>query len=363
MRNVAVKLLAVILLAAAAAPAGHALAETKRIEAEHLYLMGDNDSRNEARRICIQEAKRRALESAGTYVASLTQVKEFRLTRDEVTSYTAGVVETEVVSEEMRGTAQRPEIFIKVRCVIDTAVMLEQLRNFRENDDLKAQLDAVVRENEALKTERDALLAGMRAEKDKGKAEELRKQIGAVLSREEANDETMKYWKRLAHRVADPDQPVDDAEFAEATAALGRIAKEDPKNGRARFLLASIHQRSKNFAAAEQEIRGALEHSPDDPFLRLKLGVLMKEGRNFNAALRELLIAQKGLGDHPSVLFHLSRTYFFLDNCDQATDHARQFLQRIKRGDKPVNEKMRIRALQTVRKCERGELDLPRRSR
>lgn len=353
-------MLAAMALLLQAAPAQ---AEVKVIEAANVYHMGDNDSRNDARRICVQEAKRKALELAGTYVTSLTQVKDFRLTKDEVTSYTAGMVATDIVSEEMRGSAARPEIVVKVRCSIDTTVLLKQLGSFRENDELKAQLEAAARENEKLRKERDSLIASMQAEKDKGKAEEKRKQVDAVLTRQEGNDETMKYWRSLSYRVYDPEIPVDDAELAEATASLTRITKADPANGRARFLLASIYQRNKDYAAAEKEIRGALAVTPDDPFLHLKLGALLKADRKYDAALKELLIAEQGLGDHPNVLFNLSTAYYHLDNCARATDYGRQYFDRIKRGDKPVNPSMKRRVEHVMKECERGELEPPRRRR
>lgn len=340
-----------------------ALAGTKDIEAEHLYLMGENDSRIEARRICTQEAQRKALALAGTFLASLTEVKEFRLTRDEVTAYTAGIVETQVVAEEMRGTVQHPELFIKVRCQIDTSVLRSQIENYRENDDLKAQLDGVVRENEALRKERDALLAKINAEPDRARADEARKQLDRVLTREEANDETMQYWNRLAHRLMDRDQMIDAAELTDATTALARLAKQDPGNSRARLLLASIHQRQGDLRAAEAEVRGALAQSPDDPLLHLKLGALLKQGRQYNAALAELQTAEQGLPDHPHVLFHLATTYMHLDQCSRATGYARRFQERVQRRDKPVGRIMQQAARRVLADCNRGELEPPRRRR
>lgn len=340
-----------------------AFAEVKVIEAVNVYHMGDNDSRNDARRICVQEAKRKALELAGTYMSSLTQVKNFRLTKDEVTSYTAGMIATDIVSEEMHGSAERPEIIVKVRCSIDTSVLLKQLGSFRENDDLKAQLDAAARENEKLRKERDVLIAAMQTEKDKAKTEKMRMQVGSVLSRQEANDETMKYWRSLAHRVYDPEVPVDEAEIAEATASLTRIAKVDPANGRARFLLASIYQRNKDYPAAEKEIRGALAATPDDPYLHLKLGALLKLDKKYDAALQELLIAEKGLGDHPSVLFNLSTASFYAGNCAKATDYGQRYFERIKRGDKQANARWKKRVEYVLKECDRGESDSPRRRR
>jgi hypothetical protein len=73
------------------------LAETKIIFAEHKYVMGDNDSKNDARRMCFLEAKRRVLEKAGTYIESRTEVKDFRLTKDEISAYAAALLKVEEV--------------------------------------------------------------------------------------------------------------------------------------------------------------------------------------------------------------------------------------------------------------------------
>ena len=60
----------------------YAYAEIKMITATHTYKMGDNDSRNESRRICFLEAKRSVLEKAGTYIESRTEVRNYQLSKD-----------------------------------------------------------------------------------------------------------------------------------------------------------------------------------------------------------------------------------------------------------------------------------------
>ena len=111
--------------------------EVKTVEADATYVMGDNDSKVDARRVATQEAKRKALELAGAYVESLTVVKNYQLTKDEVKAYTAGILETEIASEQMRGTTEHPEIYIKARCTIDTDIITAQIDRYRENEDLK----------------------------------------------------------------------------------------------------------------------------------------------------------------------------------------------------------------------------------
>ena len=57
------------------------------IYASHKYTMGDNDTKNDARRICFLEAKRQAIEKAGTYLESTTEIRNFQLTRDEIRTF------------------------------------------------------------------------------------------------------------------------------------------------------------------------------------------------------------------------------------------------------------------------------------
>ena len=60
-------------------------AKTEVIYANHKSVMGDNDSKNDVRRMCFLEAKRKVLEKAGTYIESQTEVMNLHLTRDEIT--------------------------------------------------------------------------------------------------------------------------------------------------------------------------------------------------------------------------------------------------------------------------------------
>ncbi|MHB8846261.1 MAG: tetratricopeptide repeat protein [Nitrospirota bacterium] len=336
-------------------------AEIKIIDAESTYVMGDNDSKLDARRISIQEAKRNALELAGTYVASLTEVKEFRLTKDEVTAYTAGIVETEVIAEEMHGSAERPEMFTRVRCRIDTSVLAHQIANYRENDDLKAQAEATARENAALKQERDRLLALLQSEKDRTKTGETKKQLDSVLSREESNAEVGKLWRRLAYRLG-TGREISKQEQSEATSALKAHLAADPRNTRAHLLLAMIYHNNGDLAAAEREAREGLVQAPDSPQLRLKLGAVLKERKKYDEALEELQKVEMVMPGNPNLLFHIGMIHAANDTCGKATSYLRKFISKAKHADPPISERKKQRAIKAIKYCERGELE-PRRRR
>ncbi|MBS1128784.1 MAG: uncharacterized protein H6Q96_1164, partial [Nitrospirae bacterium] len=178
-----------------------ASAEIKVIEADSTYVLGDSDSKVDGRRIATQEAQRNALERAGIYVASITQVKEYRLTKDQVTAYTAGIVETEIIADETRGTLDHPALYIKARCTVDTDVLVRQIDRYRESEELREQLESAAKEKEALRKQRHALQKQLATEQDKAKATETRKKLDLVLTTEESMDDTNRAWVRLSPRI------------------------------------------------------------------------------------------------------------------------------------------------------------------
>lgn len=327
MRNVLFAICSLLFMTLQGAPAP---AEVKVLEAESTYLMGDQDSKIDGRRIAVQEAKRTALELAGTYVEGLTEVKNFQLTRDEVKSYTAGIVEAEVVAERMHGTPARPEITVKVRCSVDTDVLAARIGRYRENEDFKEQLDAAVRENDALKKERDTLVKQLGAERDQAKAEKLRKKLDSVLSREEADDDTKKAWIALGSSFSVLDEKGRDlkpAEIEKAMVTLQKAVTVNPQNLRAHILLASLYRKKGDAKPAEDQLQAAIEHHPSSPLPRLMLGLLLREQNRPQEALRELHFVERLRPHHPVMLFHTGMTLKQLGRCGASVRYLNKFLK------------------------------------
>ena len=286
------------ILLAAFLPINAARAEIKVIEADSTYVLGDNDSKVDARRIATQEAQRKALELAGTFVASLTQVKEYKLTKDEVTAYTAGIVETEIIKDEIRGTLDHPEFYLKARCKVDTDALARQIDRYRENQELREQLEAAAREKESLRKERDAIQKQVAAEKDKGQADETRKKLDSVLTREESNDDTARVWVKLSPRIdfyggQENRQDISAADLDASFTALQKALERNPGNVRARILLASVYQQKHAPAAAEKELRTALERVPNNDLVHMRLGIVLREQGKYQEALPLLKRAQE----------------------------------------------------------------------
>ena len=102
-------------------------AETQTLIATHTYIMGDNDSRNDARQLCFLEAKRKVLEKAGVYIESVSEVKDFQLTKDKITSFAAAILRVEIVKENFAFENGHNSLILTVKSDVDGADVQKRL--------------------------------------------------------------------------------------------------------------------------------------------------------------------------------------------------------------------------------------------
>lgn len=88
------------------------------VEATGSYLMGDRDTRTQARRLALEQAKRNALEQAGTRLESLSRVENFELKRDEIITKAAGTIKAEILSEDWAFVADTLKVTMDIRAAI-----------------------------------------------------------------------------------------------------------------------------------------------------------------------------------------------------------------------------------------------------
>lgn len=140
---------AIILLAALVLPTV-ALAEVQTFTATHTYILGDHDSKDNARQRCLLEAKRKILEQAGVYIESESEVLNFDLTKDKITSFAAAVMQVKDTKEEVSFQQGQMMMTLKLTAQVDLAEVRKQLA--------ARQVDAGVRDDVAMQKERLKLL-------------------------------------------------------------------------------------------------------------------------------------------------------------------------------------------------------------
>jgi tetratricopeptide (TPR) repeat protein len=114
-------------------------AETVTFEEQYTYDASEADSKLTCRAISLLQVKKLLLEKLGTYLEAETEVVDFQLTRDEVTTLTAGIVKTEIIDEKWDGKTYELTAMIAADPEA-VAKSIDELRKSREGMEKIARL-------------------------------------------------------------------------------------------------------------------------------------------------------------------------------------------------------------------------------
>lgn len=84
----------------------------------------------------IEQAKRNAVEQAGTYVESYTKVKNYQVTEDEIKVISSGVMQVEVLDKKRTVTSGGEGIlfWVKIKALVKTDNIDEMIKKMKEKD-------------------------------------------------------------------------------------------------------------------------------------------------------------------------------------------------------------------------------------
>lgn len=130
--------------------------DLKVVTASGEYRMGDHDTRADAVRLAVDAAKRQALEQVATYLESVTEVRNLDVTRDEIRTYTAGIVMVldQKISTQLDG--QTVVIHADLTAQVDPNEVAQAITALRENESAKPELLALRTEVDQLHEQLDA---------------------------------------------------------------------------------------------------------------------------------------------------------------------------------------------------------------
>lgn len=344
-------LTAVMIVLALVMPAA---AGVKVIEAEASSAVG---SRETARRIAALEATRRTLELAGDYVSGLAEVRDLGLSREEVTAYAGGLLETEIVRETVQGTAEQTVIAVQARCSIDTDLLLRQIDEAGSCDELRRQLLASQKEYDALIRKRGELAAKLAAGQDPAGNASAAREFDALLAEEEAQREVMRIGASISRRTDPFGLSLQADAFAadeldRALTALDRALSRDRRNTRTHVLRAAVYELKGDRGRAEQLLREANTAYPASPLAHMALGLLLSRQERQEEALKQYLAVERLRPREPRVLFHIGMTYKRLGQCRQASSNLNRFLKATQKARGPVTAALRERSRSTLADCK-----------
>jgi tetratricopeptide (TPR) repeat protein len=286
---------------------GPAMAEVRTLTATGEYRMGDNDTKTDAKRLALLDAKRLALEQVGTYLEGVTEVKNLRVTRDEIRSYTAGIVE--VLEQATRSALEGETTVVRVDVTVrvDTEVVTKQLGELRKNALAKEELLRAKAEADLLRKELDEKNRQLAAMKG-GAAEAALQQRQQVMARADANELLAKTWQVPAGAKDDivtTAKTQTAEEQAKSRAILEAALKLDPNNPWVHFKLGHLYHSEGNLDAAIREYRTTIHLKPDEARPHLALGRALKaQGKKQEGAeemMAYLMLAEKNPANKPLI--------------------------------------------------------------
>ncbi len=170
------------------------LAEVRVVTAQGEYRMGDRDTREDAIRLATEAAKRNALEQVAIYLESITIVDGMDVTKDEIRTYTAGLVL--VLEQKTDTTLNGDTIVVRTDLVaqIDTEEVRQAIAALRENEDARHQLVALQQENDQLQQDLDAANQALAQASTAEQTQQAAQQRQDILNRVQSNAMVSQVW-------------------------------------------------------------------------------------------------------------------------------------------------------------------------
>jgi hypothetical protein len=169
-------------------------AETRVVNAQGEHRMGDRDTREDAIRLATEAAKRNALEQVATYLESVTIVDGMDVTKDEIRTYTAGLVL--VLNQQVTTSLDGDIVVIKANLLaqMDTEEVARAITTLRENEDARVQLAELKQENEQLQEELQAANQALGSASTPDQVQQAALKRKEILNRVQSNAMVSQAW-------------------------------------------------------------------------------------------------------------------------------------------------------------------------
>jgi len=170
------------------------LADIRVVNAQGEHRMGNRDTREDAIRLATEAAKRNALEQVATYLESVTVVSDMDVTKDEIRTYTAGLVI--VLTQQITTTLDGDVVVVKADLLtqMDTDEVARAIAALRENEDARSQLAALKQENEQLQEELNAVNQTLGHATTSDQVQQAAQKRKEILNRVQSNAMVSQAW-------------------------------------------------------------------------------------------------------------------------------------------------------------------------
>ena len=140
-----------------------AYSDVRTFVREYAYQASELDSKASCRTIALEQVKRLLLEELGTYIESQTEVRDFQLTKDRISTLAAGIVKVEILDEKWDGRSY----FLKASLAADPDQVAAEVNRLRQDTRKSEELEKLRQETARALAEIEQMKKAMKQSKEK----------------------------------------------------------------------------------------------------------------------------------------------------------------------------------------------------
>ena len=277
------------------------IAKQVTFEREYTYQASEADSKLSCRAIALEQVKRLLLEELGTYLESRTEVRDFKLTKDQIITLTAGIVRTEIEIETWDGKT----FWLKAKIEADPDEVIKSVDSLRKDHQKTKELEETRRKAAEYLKEMERLKSELALAKGDTKKQG---QYNEAVNRLSATD-----WfdKGYAYGIA--------KEYQDAIYAFNRVLELDPKLAGAYYNRGRAYGELGNYNQAIADCTRAIELDPKKAEAHYNRGVAYDKLGNYQQAIADYTRAIELDPKYEKAYFGRGLAYELLGNHEQAT--------------------------------------------
>lgn len=261
MRILFCMLLSLLVLVSILPPVAHA--ETKEIIAVGTYTMGEGESLRPAEERALMDAKRLAIEQAGTYLESYSKIMNLELTQDEVKVLVPGIINFSIIETNKAFVGDGIKFTAQIKALISTDKMDEVRKQIRAkalkkqtefNEEIKNMLhDYETLQGDYARQEQDIKMLKEQLTKMVS-IPDKQKMVARITLNEQMFEATMWVSKGNQYRLA--------GDYDEAIAAYNNAIKSSPDNVQAYNQRGICYLEKGLYDKAIDDFTVAFKHNP-----------------------------------------------------------------------------------------------------
>jgi len=257
--------------------------EIKDIITEGDYNMGDGETPSVAESRALLNAKRSALEQAGTYIESYSKVKNFQLVEDEVKVLTAGMVEVTILDKKRTIVGDGFRFWVKIKAKVKLDKMEDMAKIVKEKSIIE-DYKKIQQEYEKNQREMDKL----KKELAMAQEETAKKKVETRIAAEEKLFQANEWFEKGLHHTMGREDDKAIEEYTQAIALNPDYAEVYAYRGAAYYNRGTFTSDPEQNKLAVKDFRKVVAMKPGTYLAYLAQGAIYVHQNEYEKGIEEI---------------------------------------------------------------------------